>query len=124
MKREVSMLFLLFASVIILAHTFISHHHHDGIPIKITATHHDNDQPDDLYETDIDYVRFRIEKRDFQLFDYHFNVPASILALLSDNSILQRTDETGLFFRQKPYLLSYHTAFITLSIGLRAPPVC
>ena len=53
-----------------------------------------------------------------------FCSPTCDFTLFSGCSIPPITDDTGLPFRQKPYLLSFHIEYISQSLGLRAPPTC
>lgn len=39
MKRTVSILFLLLANVILLAHVVVPHHHHDSVPVEVLYLH-------------------------------------------------------------------------------------
>ena len=139
-KKAIALSFLLLANTIILAHAIVCHHHHDAIPITLAATHHDDNcdshdaQPIDPCNNSYChgciencslikiYIRFNNERQLFQLHDFDFDRPSYTLTLFSDYSIPLIADDVGLPFRQKPYLLSYSTEYISQSLGLRAPP--
>jgi hypothetical protein len=147
-KKAVSFSFLLLASMILLAHSLIPHHHHNQIPVALNianhehgsdathdhhhhddaapAEHNDNSHGHEVIEDCLlekAFVRIGSDRQAFQTLDFNFDLLPCLLPLFSGYSISQITDN-GLPFRQKPYLQSFHTDYISQSLGLRAPPVC
>lgn len=150
MKKAIALSFLLLASIVVLAHAVIPHHHHNQIPVVVCNNHHElesttnrhhhhNDthpidqcaDPDGHCHGVIEdcllakvFVRVSYDKQASQSLGIDFNLLPCIVSLFSGYSIPEIDDDIGLPFRQKPYLLSYHTEYISVSLGLRAPPVC
>ena len=144
-KRGISISFLLLTNVILLTHSVAFHHHHDGIPIASPAAHHDHDcsahhhndsQPvercnhlhcpgniEDCTLTTI-YIRFDNVRQIVQLHSLDFDLSPCVFTLSPDYSAPHIADDVGLPFRQKPYLISYLSEYISQSLGLRAPPFC
>ena len=141
LKKAIAISFLLFANTIWLAHAIIPHHHHNGLIFILTTAHqaHDCNSHDDndahsdgncdypLCNSGIEncelatiYAKFDSDKR---IVSDNLDLLPVVFALFSNDDIPQITDDTGLPFRQKPYLIS-HTEYISQSIGLRAPPAC
>ena len=145
-KKAIALSFLLLANTVILVHAIICHHHHDTIPVTLVAGHHKHDcnsynhHHHDAQSVDrcnnypncherieecslvTIYVRLNDDKQVSQLLNFDFDQLPYILVPFSDYSIPQIYNDAGLPFRQKPYLLSYHTEYISQSLGLRAPP--
>ena len=127
-KRVLSLSFLLFASMLILAHAVIPHHHHDGIPIVAAHQEDDSNQPN--HETEENWlltivkVRMGNDKQMCQSFYFDFRFLPYSLTLFSDNQTPHFKDDIVLPFRYHPYILHFYTGFIARAIGLRAPPVC
>ena len=139
------MSFLLLANINILVHTIVCHHHYDDISV-IYSTHcehdcgsHNNHQHDDNSPSDhckdpychgsindcllTNFcVKFGNDKSTFQLVYFNFNFLPFISSLFSDYSLQPIYNNTCLPFRQKPYLPSYYTDYVSQSFGLRAPP--
>ncbi|MDR0367738.1 MAG: hypothetical protein LBH82_01185 [Bacteroidales bacterium] len=147
MKKIVSISFLLFANIILLASAVVPHHHHSYDPSVIYFAHQDHcvavghcceeanlptDQQGDTHnQTDTDdcllqqsYINAGNNKQLSPSPDLGFDVLPCVLSLLFGNIVPNTDHLQGLPFRQKPYLHSYHTEFISQSLGLRAPPVC
>ena len=137
MKRVISISFLLLANVIILAHAVIPHHHHDGLIFLLTAAHQEHDDHDGEQDHTCNYppchdgaeeclssTLFVKLDQNKQLFQQDFEILPCVFSLFLDYSIPQIVDNVGLPFRQKPYLIFYHTEYISQSLGLRAPPIC
>jgi hypothetical protein len=123
MKRLIALLFLLIPSVIILGHAIIPHHDDNNILL-----HQGNDNADEhngavsclLSQV---YVKINKEEQLFQAVDFDFDFVPCLLSLFSGSLVSEITDLISLPFRQKPYLRFYHAELISLSLGLRAPPV-
>ena len=47
MKKAVAISFLLFANLVLLAHAFVPHHHHEGVPICFSSHEHNCDSGHD-----------------------------------------------------------------------------
>ena len=149
MKKAITLSVLLLANIIILAHAVVPHHHHNQVPVAINTSHHEHSSDathehhhhDDTAPVEHKgdshghgvveecllekaFIRIGSDKQAFQALDFDFNLLPCIVSLFSGYPIPQITDDDGLPFRQKPYLLSYHTEYISVSLGLRAPPVC
>ncbi len=147
MKQAITLSFLLLVNMIILAHVIIPHHH-NKVPVALTSLHHEhsgnamykhhhqdtvpvehdgNHHGQDVVE---DYLlqhvfsRLGNNKQTCRSLDFNFDLLYCIVSLFSEYSIPQITDNDGLPFREKPYLLSFHTEYISVSLGLRAPPIC
>ena len=109
-KKAIALSFILLANAILLAHAVMPHHHHDDgnkieeCPLKAV------------------YVRFDNNKSLVDLSNDN-SIQYPVLFLFPVNPVVEITKLESLPFRQKPYLLSYHTGYISQSIGLRAPPV-
>ena len=122
MKKRIALSFLLFANTILLAHAVIPHHHLDDIQSMGQCNQsscHGNMK--DCPLTTI-YIKFDEDKPIVQSVDFNFDLPPYLLDLFSNVSILPIPDDIGLPFRQKPYLLSYYTDYVSQSLGRRAPP--
>jgi hypothetical protein len=123
LKRAISLSFLLFVNMVILAHAVIPHHHHDGIPVVAAHQEDDSNKPNHNTEENwlLTIVKARLgnEKQVCQSNDFHFDFLPRLLTLFSDDTIPQINE-----IEHHPYILSYHTEFIARSLGLRAPPVC
>ena len=122
MKKTIAISFLLFANMIILAHTVVFHHHFDDIQSVERCNHsHCHGSAESCSLTTL-YFRLDENKPIIQSHNFEFNLLPCVLTLFSDYSILPIANDIGLPFRQKPYLLFYPTEFIARSIGRRAPP--
>ena len=136
MKRAIAISFLMLATITIVAHAVIPHHHHAQIPVAFaTAHHHDTHEHDSTHNCDCNthehcnfedcllfntIVRANNETQIKQFTDFAY----AALPLFSVYSTPDIDNAFGLPFRQKPYLISYLTEYISQSLGLRAPPVC
>lgn len=150
MKKVIALPLLLLANLVILAHAIVPHHHHDKIVVSIcdflsiedalehTHSDHHHGQEKGHEHTGHDlgeecllnelYIRASSNQNlsashsgDFDLSNSHLDFP---LYFCEFNQQIDLTDYGELPFRQKPYVYSYHTYYITHSLGLRAPPVC
>ncbi|WP_313380484.1 DUF6769 family protein [Proteiniphilum saccharofermentans] len=149
MKKAVAISFLLLANMIVLVHAVIPHHHHNQLPVSFDIVQHehgdathehfphnhdtqhpvphgDNSHGHKVFEECIlnqAYLKIGNDKQVAQLHNLDFTLLSCLLTPFSD-SLTAVAGLEGLPFRQNPYLLSYHTEFISQSLGLRAPPVC
>ena len=147
-KKAIALSFLFLANAIMLTHAIIPHHHHNGVFFTLATAHHNHDcdshnDHQNCDDTQSDrkceypfcddnaekcslttiYVKVSDNRQSFQLHDFDIDLLPCILTLLTDyNAPL--IDDVGLPFRQNPYLQSYHTEYISQSLGWRAPPVC
>jgi len=129
-KKTIALTFLLFAGTVILAHSVIPHHYHNGIPF--VTVHHEYDgnlhdrhphnqkeSIDDCFFATV-YVRLNNDQQiTIQSLDFDFDLLPCFLTLFSDYFICKIEKS-----QHKPYLLPYHIEYISQSLGLRAPPVC
>lgn len=155
MKKAIPFIFLLLANIIILAHTFVPHHHHDSIAVAIVNTFsaddeavhnhghgnnhihtHSHDKANNTKAHDhsghelseecllnAPYLR-QNQVKQFSSADNDFSPVPDFIILFSLVPRININDYGELPFIQKPYLISYHTTYISQSLGLRAPPVC
>jgi hypothetical protein len=139
MKRIIAIGFISLATMIIMAHAIIPHHHHDGIPVALSSeicqaknechchdadyAHSHNHPSEDCNINDF-YFRLENERlsKSFNVVD--FSQALDFGMLFYENPILKVAEHVNLPFREKPYIESNHTVYITQSLGLRAPPVC
>jgi len=132
LKRALSISFLLFVNMVILAHAVIPHHHHDGIPVLVAHHEHDENAPVDHHNDELhDYwlltivkIRLGNDKQIYQSCDFDFHLLPYLLTFFSDDKITQLKDDNDLTFEYHSNILPCHIAFIVCSTGLRAPPVC
>jgi hypothetical protein len=133
MKRAISLSFLLLANIVLLAHVLIPcQHDHDTIicaclpedRCETNDTGNDEDCP--MEESPMDVDLFVRNKNINSVNDFCLNgaIQHPVLLFFANNSIVDTDDLEGLPLRQKPYLLTGHTDFISRSLGLRAPPAC
>ncbi|MDR1226446.1 MAG: hypothetical protein LBK47_06040 [Prevotellaceae bacterium] len=148
MKKAIALSFLLLAGITVLAHAVIPHHHHNQIPVVVCGNHHEHKgttpehhhsgtysispcaDPDGHCDGATEecslakaFVKSGADKPALQSLDVNVNL-LTLPCIPAGYSMLQITDNGGLPFRQKPYLPSYHTEYVSVSLGLRAPPVC
>lgn len=143
------MSFILLANMVMLAHSLVPHHHHNGNPVAICVNYHEHNNATDKHRHHADtlpreqsanpdrhcngifedcalssiLVKIGNDKQALQCIDFEFD-PSPCLPVFSINPITKTTDLEGLPFRQHPYILQCYTDFVTQSLGLRAPPVC
>jgi|AGTN01.2.fsa_nt_gi hypothetical protein len=147
MKKAISIVFLLLATIAILAHAVVPHHHHDGIAVALFESHctdcseshhddhdhecnheanpHQHENDNTLEQCALNKVYIRSDSSPKIINLVSFDCGQSLLFILS--RIIDKlglANEVGLPFQQKPYIESYHVIFSSNSIGLRAPPVC
>ena len=139
MKKAIALSFLLLAGTIILAHAVIPHHHHDTFAVCFSTTHCTDceEEPEHSHDSDRDrhndgcnpeecillkemYVRFDNNNL-FVGSSLDSDISCPVLFLLSVSPMVDITGLENLPFRQNP-LISYHTDYVTQSLGLRAPP--
>jgi hypothetical protein len=120
MKKAIARLFLLLATVIIVAHVVTPHHHH-GMPVASFVDHHEGcdtstEEAYCLLETI--FIQTQPVKPDLPAF---LLLPAAGLLFLFFFIPCLREAEAW-SFRQKPYRIASYTAFVSRSLGMRAPP--
>ncbi len=128
-KRTLSLIFVSFAGILILAHTVIPHHHHhDQICFQNDISSHDHE--DDKDSSDACVLKLPVvlpsnreiqEFRDADGADNHLfvNVFHAYLSLNESNLLIP------LFYREDftPENSFSYSLFVNSSLGLRAPPV-
>lgn len=154
MKNVTSIVFLLLANIVILAHAAVPHHHHNGIVVSIfnflsvsetlEHDHHDYAPSYTDYNQNSDKHSHQGEYNEYCLLNgIYLNVSQDKQHYLSSDStdLFKQIDYFPLFaaistndielkdygclpFRQKPYVNPYHSHYITHCLGLRAPPFC
>lgn len=144
MKRTLSILMLLMANVLILAHAVIPHHHHDKVAVAIEhfweegdAHHHSHDGeahhhdgPEDCFLTEA--LEEALVKDAFSEIEPLLIAPQLPLlqlfnweAIVSDAApAVEALQYLRHPFRQKPYLTNVYLAFVANQLGFRAPPFC
>jgi hypothetical protein len=134
-KRARSLIFLLLADIIILAHAFVPHCEYNTMPIPLSvvvhhiendshccsaqAQHHSSEEDDDCLLT---HPYLRIEENEITAAE--FILPYHLFSFIDVNSLITTADSGFLSLQYKPYLLHHYCTFAVKSIGLRAPPVC
>ena len=137
-KKAISLSFLLFANMVILAHSVVFHCHSDQLLSVVCSAsqghycdgtaheHHsheatnkcctiENCQLDNLFYTEADGLK-QI-KPVFDTIDF-------CIIIFSAEQTFSTNDLTGLSFRQKPYIPLLYSEYFSQSFGLRAPPIC
>ena len=144
-KKIILLSFLLFANVLLLVHAVFPHHYHEDTGLCFTfhcrdskeAHSHENNKPqthqhegnpspdicqiDDVYTTANNIIKNTYKAACCEHIDCDCE---QVLHLLILNHLNISDFGTELPFQPKPYLVSYHTKYISRSLGLRAPPVC
>lgn len=144
---------MLLANIIMLAHTIVPHHHHNGFVVALlernikerSQDHHHassdhNHTPSDHHQAPSTHnheSNSETEKCALnEVYTRSDNSPKfecyencdykTSKTFVSPRGIdkFSLVNEGGLPFRQKPYIESYYSKFSSGSIGLRAPPVC
>ena len=138
-KKAISLLFLLFANAAILVHIVEFHHHDSQLSAVMCAEnkkHHcaENTEQHKCPDSENAHKCCIIENcllsnsitktDDFKLTEPIVNNSYIIINNIPACQTLQITDWAGLSFQQNPYVLLFYSEFVSLSIGLRAPPVC
>jgi len=125
MRKVVALSLLILANIIILAHITIPHHHHNGFVVLICDFSATNDAKEHLTEECIlDEFYFRSDSSQNSFLSSVFYIEGFPVICNVVTSQLEIQNYDNLTFRRKPYFLSYHTEYISQSLGLRAPPVC
>ena len=120
MKTAIARLFLLLATVLIVAHVVMPHHH-NGMPVALFVDHHEDcdtsaEETHCLLETI--YIQNQPVKPDMLAF-----LLLPVAGLLSLFFFIPCLTDAGAWpFRRKPYLIFSYTAFLSRSLGMRAPP--
>ena len=138
MKKKLTILFLLFASLVFLAHATIPHHYHGSNTCFATAHHccesstyehhhhgakHHHDHSDtshcqllqDIVVSETNSYKFKVELNDFQ---------SLILALIPNFSDFEMEElDIGSLQRDISFQSFYKSILVSCQ-GLRAPPVC
>lgn len=148
MKRVIGLLLLFLANIVVLAHAVIPHHHHDKVVVSILnilfindVLEHEHTDPlrndgyahsgAELNETCLlnelfirSYFGQSVLSANSNDFDFTNSHSYSPIICYDIVPLIEILDYGELPFKQKPYVNSYHTHYITHSLGLRAPPFC
>lgn len=145
MKRTVSIVMMLLASMMILGHSIVPHHHHDQMPVALMhlhdgtvdahsdapehAHHHGAPDEDCLMSDVLGGAVLRMLDGDFSV-EVQEGLSAPLFPTLAFSfltvSLLEVEPESdiGLPFGRRPYILNHYTDAVVRASGLRAPPVC
>jgi hypothetical protein len=136
-KKAISLSFLLLANIVMLAHAVVPHHYHENTGVCVMshcrdsneAHRHENNHSQkhehggnalsDECSVDI-HVFTKNDNNNCCLHSY-CDCEQILYTLILDRVSISNFD-IKIPFQHKPYLLSYHTEYISQSLGLRAPP--
>jgi len=125
MKRITAIFFVLIATLSLLAHAVIPHHHHD----RMVVAHHHHDghqhghQSEDCLLSDNLFLIIRGEESDsYSSDDGQDNVTTYGYAVVGETFRLPQLPDIPILFYT--YQASIPPGDITCSNGLRAPPYC
>jgi len=134
MKKIIGLPLLLLTNFAILVHAVIPHHHHDKIAISICnllsindALDHEHDhRGHGLGKNNLSngfYLYLSQDNQDY-LSSVDTNLDYSPVFIITPAFEIEIKNYGGSPFRQKPYLFSSYSHYITHFLGLRAPPYC
>jgi len=141
MKKAIALFILLLANITILVHAFVPHHHHENIPFCISShcvdsniahdsstscdphQHEGNSSSGDCLIDNI-YTRATNDRQVLDSGDNDYTQLPHFLLLFCSDCFIKLSNTEAKKIELTPYLSSYHTTFVTRSLGLRAPPVC
>ncbi|MDR0333423.1 MAG: hypothetical protein LBI15_08135 [Dysgonamonadaceae bacterium] len=137
-KRAISLSFLLLANIVMLAHAVVPHHYHENTGVCILlhcrdsneAHRHENHHSQNHEhkgntlsdECDIDIHAFAKSENNDCCSYINCDCEQILYTLILDRVSISSFD-TKIPFQHKPYLISYHTKYVSQSLGLRAPPI-
>jgi hypothetical protein len=145
MKRIIRLSLLFLANIVVLAHVVVPHHHHGRVIVSICNIFSIDDvlnhkHEDCLLECDEYehsecflnedcilnelYTRSNVSSansNDSDLTNFYIDFHIICHDIIP---IIRIQDYNELPFRQKPYINSCYSHYITHSLGLRAPPAC
>jgi hypothetical protein len=140
MKKALTLSFLLLANIAVLAHSAIPHHYHNGVPVAVAGVynadseeactydcrrHHHEPNNATIEDCLLENVVARTVNDEQQLDASGSNVFLLLWTFyLPSGSVSVPEDLLSISFVQQPFVQSYHTTFVTRSLGLRAPPAC
>ncbi|MBE0662775.1 MAG: hypothetical protein IH597_09920 [Bacteroidales bacterium] len=138
LSKVVSISLLVIANLILLAHDVIPHHHHDDhvcFEHGSCATHHSNDSENEQRSADeneaccsladllIIPANSRFDEIISSCCTSFLDSGSQSPALITNTEFDYSKFLLPLLFRQHPQKTNFYRAFISLSAGLRAPPV-
>ena len=134
-RKALNITILLFASIILLAHTVVPHHYHEDtglcfffhcIDSKEAHKHGDNDFHEHQHEGNPYADKCVIDDDYYALSDNNIKITfvLPVLKYIFENTIshICLNSNIAVCFRQRPCLLLFYPEFISRAIGLRAPP--
>jgi hypothetical protein len=127
MKKALTVSFMLFANIMLLAHLAVPHHDHDNkIVFSCNKNHQHNGNENDSFDCILSKMcmRFGSDNQLLPCLDFNIDPSSFRLPFVSVNISVDINELEGLPFSPKPCLLSCYSATVSQSIGLRAPPVC
>lgn len=129
MKHAISILILVCANLILLAHSIMPHHHHDGVVVDIMVcseedNHHKHSEYPILENCFLDnalpFPTVNSHKYDKTVDDTDTLYPLIAVLTDSSNKIILQGKQIG----YSSYLLFSPSFLITHSNALRGPPIC
>lgn len=136
-KKFMTIISLLIANLAIIAHNVTPHHHHDGIVCMASMcandccntgeddSHHHGAASHSCHGSPGECELKQTMTREAQNGSIQLNIPLTLLMVhhcCGLSSCGLEKPDFSTFFRQKPYLESYLTTYVSLTLGLRAPP--
>lgn len=143
MKRAVSISFILLASIMILAHAVVPHHHHNKVFAAIVNVlddescnlfshshnpdthHHDTDSEDCAINESVVGAAARLQKDnslDYRAISFEFQpdlFAVEIAEIYVADPIVKLLPDS-----RKPYIARAGLDYYARALGLRAPPAC
>ena len=128
-RKTTVLSFLFLANIILLIHAVVPHHHHEDTGICFTNSHtrehEENSYPEKCCIIDNNYTLAENKIKT----SCHMHTKCNCGQLLSEPILTTLyihdfVNDTQIHFQQNPYVPLFYSEFVSLSIGLRAPPVC
>ena len=122
--------FLLLANIILLVHAVVPHHNHEDIGICFinfshSCEHEENSYPEKCCIIDNDYTPAENKIKTSCHIHAKCNCGQILSApVLTSLYIHNFVNDTQIDFRQNFYVPLFYSEHISLSTGLRAPPIC
>ena len=120
---------LLFANILLLVHVVVPHHHHEGVIACFNTSHNHehptNPSPEKCCFIDNIYIFEDSNTKNISRSLVNFDGgPVEYSFILNRLLIQVFTNQTGVPFRQNPYVPIFYSDYVSQSNGLRAPPAC
>jgi len=135
-KKWIALILLLIANLSVVAHNILPHHHHEGVVCLSSMNGddccHENECSDEHQKThhhcDGNVGECELQKtivRHDNVEETNLDAPLLLLIIhhcCGLSSCHMEESDITTSFRQKPYLDSYFTTYVSPTLGLRAPP--